>query len=237
MTPEGQQRALASWANISQRAGGPFAPALPKVASSTNSLELVELLADFTVLDLEFQDTHLLEVAAIRYQDWEPVGEYVSLVRYREPIRPVVTQVCGISSTDVWDAPEEKPVLQQFFRLVGSSVLIAHNALAADKRVLEAARRRHGAEQDLPNSWLCTMAVAKQQERTGHLPKGQKCGLKDLCGLFGIDSRGHHQALRDVQMCYQVLRKLHGQQPITELITSTAKPKTAGTGQLFPLAA
>lgn len=41
------------------------------------------LLDDFTVLDLEFQGTDLLELAAVRYQDWQPVDKLQSFVRFR----------------------------------------------------------------------------------------------------------------------------------------------------------
>jgi len=243
MTPQGQQDALANWARISKEAGGPFTPALPATLFPAAPVALPTappapgLLDDFTVLDFEFQDTHLLEVAAIRYVNWEPVDEFVSLVRYREPIRPIVTQVCGIDLNQVWNAPEEKWVLQKFLQLAEGSLLIAHNAMAADKRVLEAARRRYGKTEDLPNRWLCTQALAKQREREGLLPKDQKCGLGELCLHFNIDKRGHHQALSDVRMCYQVLRRFHEQCPITELITSLAKPKKPTQASLFPLAA
>ena len=239
MKPEGQLDTLASWAKITKEAGGPFCPPLPSRPAPPPAPAPTlapGLLDDFTVLDLEFQDTHLLEVAAIRYQNWEPVAEFVSLVRYREPIRPMVTKVCGIDLNQVWNAPEEKWALQKFLQLAEGSLLIAHNALAADKRVLEAARRRYGKTEDLPNRWLCTMAVGKQREREGLLPKGQSCGLKELCLHFKIDSWGHHQALSDVRMCYQVLRRFHEQRPITELITSLAKPKPA-QASLFALAA
>jgi DNA polymerase III epsilon subunit-like protein len=76
------------------------------------------------------------------------------------------------------------------------------------------------------------MALAKLR-----LPKDQKCGLSDLCQLFKIANEDHHRAMNDAEACYQVLRQLHIQQPITELVTSTAKAKNVGQGSLFPLAA
>jgi DNA polymerase-3 subunit epsilon len=223
MTPEGQRAALAQWKALD------FVPALP--AAPVAQLQTTGLLADFTVIDLEFSGTDLLELAAIRYQHWQPVGEVQSLVRFRGPVSSWITNLTGITPARLYNAADEKTVLQRFKHLAEDSVLVCHN-ISADRRVLEAARTRQGATTPLPNRWLCTLALAKLR-----LPKGQKCGLGDLCTLFSIDNRGAHQALRDVQMCYQVLRHLHAQEPITELVTSTAKPKNAGTGVLFATAA
>lgn len=212
---EGQQRALASWAKLG------FTPPLPAPPAPPALVEAPGLLADFTVLDLEFQGTDLLELAAIRYQHWQPVGQYVSFVRFRGELSYHVTTLTGINRSDVYHAPEEKAVLRGFRQLAGESVLVCHN-ITADRRVLEAARTRQGATAPLANAWLCTLALAKLR-----LPKGQRCGLGELCQAFGISSLGAHRALRDVEMCYQVLRHLHSQQPLTELVTSAAKPKRA----------
>lgn len=196
-----------------------------------------QLLDDFTVLDLEFQVDNLLEIAAIRYQNWEPVGEFVSFVRFREKIWGPVTQLTGITPMHVFDAPEEKHVLQQFKKLAGDSLLVCHS-IGADKRVIEAARTRQGATAALANPWLCTLALARKR-----LPKGQKCGLGELCQRYDIQVRGAHRAKADVLMCYQLLRALHAQQPVTKGDLHGApqpgkrKPSTVATpGLLFEAA-
>ena len=227
MTPEGQQRALKEWAKLG------FTPALPAPPLPAGQLEASELLADFTVLDLEFQPqpNALLEVAAIRYQNWQPVGKFVSFVQCRQALNPHVARLTGIMRDDVWNAPPEKQVLQGFFQLAGSSVLVCHN-ITADRNQLEAARARCGATTPLPNKWLCTLALAKQRR-----PPKAPCGLGELCLDFGINAVGAHRALRDVEMCFEVLRRFQHQQPLTELLTSSAKPKAKGTGSLFAPAA
>jgi DNA polymerase III alpha subunit (gram-positive type) len=232
MSPEGQARALAEWQKISEKAGGPFTPALPALAAEPSQVA-AGLLDDFTVLDLEFQPkpSALLELAAIRYVNWQPVGKVVSFVQCRQELNPHVAKLTGITRSDVFNAPPEKAVLQAFFKLAENSVLVCHN-IGADRNQLEAARTRCGATAPLANQWLCTLALAKTRRS-----KGAACGLGELCLDFGINALGAHRALRDVEMCFQVLREFHKQQPITELITSTAKPKAAGQGQLFNLAA
>ena len=236
MTPEGQARTLASWANIGKEAGGPFTPSLPATSLFTPEPEPVAvpgLLDDFTILDLEFQQKPqaLLELAAVRYVNWQPVGEVVSFVRCREELNPHVARITGITRADVFNAPAEIEVLRKFFALAQGSVLVAHN-ITADRTQLEAARTRCGATTPLANPWFCTLALARSRRSPG-----AACGLGELCLDFGINAVGAHRAMRDVEMTYQVLRHFHEQQPITELITSSAKPKKPTQASLFPLAA
>jgi DNA polymerase III epsilon subunit-like protein len=234
MSPEGQQRALASWANISEKAGGPFAPALPAAVATASAPEpTAGLLDDFTIIDLEFQakPQALLELAAIRYVNWQPVGKVVSFVQCRQELNPYVAKLTGITRADVYNAPLEIEVLRKFFALAEGSLLVAHN-ITADRTQLEAARARCGATTPLANPWLCTLALARQRRSPG-----AACGLGDLCLDYNINAVGAHRALRDVEMTYQVLRHFHQEQPITELITSSAQPKKAKQASLFPLAA
>jgi DNA polymerase III epsilon subunit-like protein len=236
MTPEGQQDALANWARISEEAGGAFAPAVvvapAPVAPPVVLPDAPGLLDDFTIIDLEFQakPQALLELAAVRYKNWQPVGKVVSFVQCRQELNPYVAKLTGITRSDVYNAPTEIEVLRKFFALAEGSLLIAHN-ITADRKQLEDARTRCGATTKLPNPWFCTLALARSRRS-----KDAACGLGELCLDFGINAVGAHRAMRDVEMTYQVLRYFHAQQPITELITSTAKPKGA-QASLFPLAA
>ena len=227
MTPEGQQKTLAGWEKLD------FTPTLPAAPALGAAPELADVLNDFTILDLEFQPkpSALLELAAIRYINWQPVGKVVSFVQCRQELNPYVAKLTGITRADVFNAPPEKAVLQAFFKLAEGSVLVAHN-IAADRTQLEAARARCGATTPLANPWFCTLALAKLRRS-----KGAACGLGELCLDFGINAVGAHRALRDVEMTYQVLRHFHHEQPITELVTSAAKPKAGKQAALFPLAA
>jgi DNA polymerase-3 subunit epsilon len=184
-------------------------------------VDSASLLDDFTIIDLEFQSkpSALLELAAIRYKNWQPVGKVVSFVQCRQELNPHVARLTGITRADVFNAPTEKAVLQAFFKLAEGSLLIAHN-IAADRTQIEAARARCGATSPLANQWFCTMALAKLRRS-----KGAACGLGDLCLDFGINAVGAHRALRDVEMTFQVLRHFHQQEPITEVVTSSAKAK------------
>ncbi|WP_167856517.1 3'-5' exonuclease [Hymenobacter metallicola] len=206
---------------------------MPAAALPAQPLSTLHFLADFTAIDLEFQGTDLLELAAIRYQDWKQVGQVNSFVRFRGPIKGIVSSLTGITSADVWNAPEERAVLRQFKALAGDSLLVCHN-LSADRRILEIARTRQGAPAPLPNEWFCTLALSRQR-----LPTAPSHKLGDLCTSFGIAAHGAHRALRDVEMCAGLLQRLHQMEPINGPLVAKAKGKkaAAGTPSLFEAAA
>jgi DNA polymerase III epsilon subunit-like protein len=196
----------------------PVEASLPQlVEAAVLPMPAAGLLDDITVLDLEFQGDNLLEIAAIRYQHFEPVAEYVSLVRFHGQVWAAVTQVTGITTLHVSGntLPSEKAALQQFKKLAGDSLLVCHS-IGADKRVLEAARTRAGATSELANPWLCTLALARRRIKLELLPKTQKCGLGELCQHFNLKTRGAHRAKADVQMCFGLLRALHQQQAVSK---------------------
>jgi DNA polymerase III epsilon subunit-like protein len=190
-------------------------PAKPMPAPVTMVADTVPaggLFADFVVVDTEYQGKFLLEVAAQRYTNWQPVGKpFKSYVRFTDWLWPKTTEVTGITAYDVERAPTEAKVLADFLAYVGTSLLVAHN-IGADRSKFEEARLRQRYPEPIPNLWFCTLALARAR-----LPKSTPCGLGELCQRFGFSRHGAHQALRDVEMCFQVLRHFHQEAPITSL--------------------
>ncbi|UOQ53081.1 3'-5' exonuclease [Hymenobacter cellulosivorans] len=224
-------KALRKGMSRNQHAAEEAQVAEPIIADIARMAPMPHFLDDFTVIDLEFQINDLLELAAIRYQNWQPVGQVQSLVRFRGSILPQVHRITGIREADVWNAPEEKAVLQRFKQLAGDSLLVCHN-LSADRRILEAARTRCGAQQALPNEWFCTLALARQR-----LPDAKSHKLGDLCTRFGIAAHGAHRALRDVEMCAGLLQRLHQMEPVNGPLLAKAKGKKAAAHPSLPFAA
>ncbi|MBX0290981.1 3'-5' exonuclease [Hymenobacter sp. HSC-4F20] len=189
-------------------------------------------LDDFTVLDFETSDSYAIELAAVRVQNWQIVEQMQSFIQFRGTLNSYTKSLTGITSADLWNAPSEKAVLQQFKKLAGDSLLVAHNA-PFDLRHLEAARTRQGATQPLANPFLCSVVVAKSRYPAPHK-------LGELCARFGIAVVGAHRALNDVLMTYQLLQRMHQEQPIPATLvgaTSAAKAKkSAAQPSLFAAA-
>jgi DNA polymerase-3 subunit epsilon/DNA polymerase-3 subunit alpha (Gram-positive type) len=176
-------------------------------------------LDDFTILDFETSDNYAIELAAVRVQQWQVVDQMQSFIQFRGQLNSFTRNLTGITPQQLWNAPLEKVVLQQFKKLAGDSLLVAHNA-AFDIRHLEAARTRQGATAPLPNPSLCTVVVAKSRYPAPHK-------LGDLCGRFGIAVVGAHRALNDVMMTLELLRYMHQQQPIPASLVGATSPAKA----------
>ena len=174
--------------------------------------DALPFLSDFTVFDCETtgfssENDHLLELAAVRYQNWKPVGQLVSFVRCPVPVPGRITQLTGIYTRQVIHAAEPKAVFQRFRALVGDSLLVGHN-VGFDLAFVNAARARLGAQAPLANDFLCTLTVAKARAAAPHK-------LGTLCQRFGISDQGAHRALNDVRMTTQLLQHLHEKEPVT----------------------
>jgi DNA polymerase III epsilon subunit-like protein len=165
---------------------------------------------EFTIIDTEYQHDVLLEVAAIRYKNWQPVQEYVSFVQYTGWVSPFTTQHTGITEANVRGGTPEKQVLEELLKLAGNSLLIAHN-IGADRSQLEKASARQ-ALPVLTNKWFCTMALARARE-----PKGAKAGLTELCDRYRFGNVNAHRALSDVKRTFLILRHYHQQHPLLSL--------------------
>jgi DNA polymerase III epsilon subunit-like protein len=190
----------------------PGKPMPAPVTMVADTVPATGLFDDFVVVDTEYQGKFLLEVAAQRYVNWQPEGKpFKSYVRFTDWLWPKTTEVTGITAHDVERAPTEAKVLADFLAYIGTSLLVAHN-IGADRSKFEEARLRQRYPEPLPNLWFCTLALARAR-----LPKSTPCGLGELCQRFGFSRHGAHQALRDVEMCFQVLRHFHQEDPITSL--------------------
>jgi DNA polymerase III alpha subunit (gram-positive type) len=188
-------------------------------------------LDDFTVFDTETtglspEKDRLLEVAAVRYQNWQPVAQMQRLVRFTGQVNYFVTNLTGLTSADVRHAPESKAVLKEFRQVAGESLLIGHN-VAFDLRMIEAERRRLGAVLPLPNATLCTKVAAQSR-----YPGPHKLG--ELCQRFGISTVGAHRAMADVVMTFELLRYLHQQQPLRPSLVGAASAAKAKKAAVQP---
>lgn len=211
-------------AHAAQEAGA-AEPAAVVVAPMTPA-PLAHFLDDFTILDFETANDKPIELAAVRYQNWQEVGRLQSFVALPagEFVPARISDLTGITSSMLRGAPDCKKVLQQFKKLAGESLLIAHN-VPYDRRILEKARTELGATTPLANAWLCTLTVARVL-----FPSEPSHKLPDLCRSFNITVVGSHRALNDVLMTYQLLHRMHQQSPIAEALvgqTSAAKAKKA----------
>lgn len=86
----------------------------------------------FVVIDTETtglraRADELLEVAAVRFEDFIPIEYFDSLIKPHKPIPPDATKINHIADVDVASAPPAFSVIPAFKSFLRSSPLIGHN--------------------------------------------------------------------------------------------------------------
>lgn len=97
------------------------------ITKRTNPLSLSE----FVVVDVETTGipatSKIVELSAIRFEDWQPVEKFSTLIDPERPIPAEATNVNHITDDMVTGMPKIWEVMPAFQRFVGESSLVGHN--------------------------------------------------------------------------------------------------------------
>ena len=92
------------------------------------TLHLDQFIAlDFETTGLQVETDRIIEVAAILFENGEPIKRFTTLVNPGIPIPELIEEITGITNQMVVDAPREKDVVNDFFSFIGDLPIVAHN--------------------------------------------------------------------------------------------------------------
>jgi DNA polymerase III epsilon subunit-like protein len=155
------------------------------------------VLSDFTVVDLETTGLdplsgRITEIAAQRYRNGKLAGALAVLVWAGVEPGPDAVKLNGLTAEklDRHGLPEAD-CINNLLLLLGSSVLVAHNASFEASWIHQASLRLTGA--GFANDFLCTKTLAVS------LLELRSYRLGALAELFGIPLENAHRAMPDVQ--------------------------------------
>lgn len=162
--------------------------------------------ATFVVTDTETTGTtaetnRIIEVGAVKVRGGRIVDRFQQLVNPEQSIPGRITQLTGITTGMVFDAPTVDEVLPDYLDFLGDGVLTAHN-LSFDKGFLDAELDRTG-HKPLSNDTLCTVRLARRL-----LPGLGSKGLSRLVQFYDITVDGRHRAPGDAEATGLILRRL-----------------------------
>lgn len=85
-------------------------------------------MLDFETTGLSHFDNKIIQVAAVRYVNFEEKEKFVSFVKPSTPIPLRITEITGITNEDVRNAPSIETVLPSLIEFLNKDVIVAHNA-------------------------------------------------------------------------------------------------------------
>ena len=181
----------------------------------------------FVVFDTETtglsEDSHIVEIGAVKIRDGRILDKYSQIVRPPLPIPPDVVGIHGITNEMVRDAPCFVEAFERFLKFIRNAFLVAHNA-PFDIKIL--AHNIAKAEKPLPdNPVLDTCRIAKSL-----FPNLPSYSLKYLARYWNSPFRGFHRALADAMhtsyIFLSVLEKcgLGGDSSVDEMLQVMGPP-------------
>lgn len=138
------------------------------------------------------------EIAAVLLKDGKIIDRYQSLMNAGVRIPAFITELTGITSTMVRQAPPAADVMREVADFVGDYPLVAHNA-SFDSRFWDAELRR--VRRKRRQEFACSMLVARRL-----FPQAPSHKLGVLIEYAGLPVTGrYHRALADAEMTASLL--------------------------------
>lgn len=87
---------------------------------------------EFVVVDTETTglspaEDRIIEVAAIRFEDFIPVEAFTTLVKTKKEITPLITKITGLTADDIANAPEFGRVAKPLQDFIGNRPVVGYN--------------------------------------------------------------------------------------------------------------
>lgn len=188
------------------------------------------ILDNITVLDFETSgldpvNDRVIEVAAIRCFGGEIVSQFQTLIRFDGALPPKITEITGITSSDLVNGMDEETAFRILNRMLGDSIIVAHNAMF-DLGFLHQTLLRL-ANRSFNNSFLDTLTIARARHTYPH-------NLKEMCDRYGIVLEGAHRSLNDVYACWKLLEKMNEEQSVENDLNVLGYMKKYGIPKWYP---
>lgn len=154
----------------------------------------------FCIVDIETtgfsaNNDEIIEIGAIKYRNGKILERFESYV-FSHFIPPKITEITGITSDVLADAPNLNAVLRDFKVFLETNVFMAHN-LKFDFNFINKKLTLCGIP-PMKNPQICTLELARKTICA------EKYGLGYLNEFLGINSATRHRALADCKIAIKV---------------------------------
>jgi len=139
----------------------------------------------------------ITEVAIFIYDGEEIIDSFVSLVNPECEIPFFITNLTGISTEMVRNAPKFYEIARRIVEITDNRIFVAHN-VSFDYNFIR--KEFNDLGYDFRRNILCTVELSRK-----YLPGHQSYSLGKLCGDLDIKIEGRHRAAGDALATVKVL--------------------------------
>jgi len=163
--------------------------------------------AEFCVVDVETTGMssafcRIIEIGIVKIRELKIVESYSTFLNPGCEIPYFITELTGISNSDVYDAPYFEEVAEKVKEYIGKSVLTGHN-LQFDLSFLKKAFSIYNEEEKIENPLLCTLRLSRKIYSM--LPSKS---LGAVAKHLNIKHLNKHRALGDATATARILIKM-----------------------------
>ena len=174
----------------------------------------------YAILDIEttggqFNEEGITEIAIYKFDGYEVVDQFISLINPEIPIQPFVVKLTGINNAMLRSAPKFFEVAKRIIEITSDCVLVAHNA-SFDYRILRTEFRRLGYDFNVKT--LCTVELSKKL-----LPEQESHSLGKLVRALGIPMTDRHRASGDALATVKLFKLLLAKDIQKEILNELIK--------------
>lgn len=161
--------------------------------------------SDYTVVDIETtglsaSTNEIIEISALKVRNDKIINRFSSLIKPQKPIGSFITNLTGITNDMVSTAPDITKVLPEFTDFLEEDCIIGHNVHFDINFIYENLKRHF--DKELLNDYTDTMRLSRKY------CKFKSHRLSYLAEQFDISTEGHHRALNDCIMTYEIYKKI-----------------------------
>ena len=146
----------------------------------------------------------IIEIGAVKVVNGRLTDSFSELVNPSVMISPEITNLTGIDDDMVKDAGKIQEVLPRFCRFAENHILVGHNALSFDCKIMGYWADEYGIY--IGNSVFDTLRFLRY--RCEPFPGLQSRRLTCLCDYFGIVSDTFHRAAADAEVTAKLYLEL-----------------------------
>lgn len=180
----------------------------------------------YTIVDIEttgngIKGNKITEISIFKYDGYEIIDEFTSLVNPECEIPYFITGLTGIDNDLVRDAPKLIEITGQILEITKDTIFVAHS-VNFDYNVIKNEFKTLGL--DFTRKKLCTVRLSRKL-----IPGYNSYSLGKLCSALGIPLTDRHRARGDAHattILFQKLLRIEGAEPVFKTFLNARSQET-----------